>query len=214
MLRTVAVTLALAALVTPSAALAQTTPAAPAPAAAAADSRAVASLDDELPFPRSAQPVDAPPKKRWYGWQMILGDAVIASVSFRLMSELDATDDSARWGLILTTLVAMPAVVHGLNGHGDRALSSILIRFAPFVGAMVAFMIYPPQGISVDDDNEGGRGAVLVGWILGLGYTAYYVWELGFHTTHVEEPPETPRWGIGVAPTSDGGAVFGLGGSF
>lgn len=166
-------------------------------------------VETEVPYippPSDDRPPE--PRRHWYGWQMLLADSLIAPP---LMLAADGIDNAAlRMTASFGAFAATGTAVHLMNGETDRALTTALVRTTP-IAVLVAVD-------ALADDGEGGPSGLVLGTavLMGLGISAYYVWEIGWHTTQVERPVRAVdgTWTFSAAPTPGGGGQLGVVGVF
>jgi hypothetical protein len=94
---------------------------------------------------------------RWYGWQILAADATVALGSAVILSNTE--DDDVGASVLLGGLALSAPVVHALNGHLERAPTSLGIRVgAPLLTAWV---------FAHDEEGWDRIGAAAGGFIVG-----------------------------------------------
>jgi hypothetical protein len=173
-------------------------------------------------LPPAVQPAPPPAAApAWYGWQILIADAAVAST----LVAADQTGDTKLDPLVvLGYLVAAPAI-HGAHGRAWSAGSSVLLRIGvPAVTALVGFLVATgtcsqpssPQNAEISIGPCEGEGAYI-----GLfgGMAAVSIFDIARAWQTPGEVEWRPNRGAGfawtplVAPTSSG-ATLGMVGRF
>jgi hypothetical protein len=171
-------------------------------------STSTASVADAQPgatatFVAAPAPAPVTARTRWYGWQILLVDAGVITAGLAMSDE----DSELAGKLTLAGLVLSGPIVHGLNGHGGRALGSLGLRVAfPTAGLMLG-----AASCKNDPDSEGldawdCLGNVAVGGLVGA-LTAEVI-DVAWGTTF-ETLPVTP-----VVNATTRSTTLGLAGRF
>jgi hypothetical protein len=173
-----------------------------------------------IPAPALAPPfVQSPPPPpvatRWYGYQIMLSDALSVALLF--------TGAPGAWGG-LASYAAAPPIIHVVNGQYGLAVASPLLRLAlPVAGAFIGAKMES----CTPNEFLCGLGGAVVG--LGVGALAAMIvdWSLAWAPESAApsspspaeqhaRPARSPRLALtsaGVVPTSDGARLV-LGGRF
>lgn len=170
-------------------------PASSAPAAPAGSSAASAPAGAATPAFESN--VAAEPPRRWYGWQIMICDAVVAPQAFFAIKETSTI-------LYITaglTYAGCPMTVHLLHGQGREAGLSGGARIAvPGVLAGIGYLI----GYLFPFPKKSGESPVTYGALTGLGIgvgaSVLFDW---FYLSR-EEIPLWERAGVRLRPYTDG----------
>ncbi len=159
----------------------------------------------------SVAPRSSAPATRWYGYQLMLNDALaIAAI---------CTRNSAAATVGVVTLLLGPSVLHGVHRRPLQAVLSPILRVAlPLFGGLIGAKL---ESCRPNEWFCGLRGA-LVGGGLGLLTALIIDWSvLSLSPVAPEEArPESQRparlgqVSAGVAPIPSGGASVVLGGRF
>jgi hypothetical protein len=169
--------------------------------------------DDETPVVPAATPAthvdppppaEAPPRTRWYGWQIMLSDVSCFVLAGALHGE---GGELASLGLLFG-----PAVIHLQHGRTGTALTSVILRGAMPAGGAIAGLLIGAyiDGRSDDPDSNYGLAGLAFGMI-GGGLSALVIDYTILSAADPEPRPSSLAWGL--APRS-GGLVLSLGGSF
>ena len=171
-----------------------------------------------LAQPRDARSAARPhvdPERAWYGWQIMIADALtIGAVAGGVALELGSHDSAVRtlgWGAAIVgvgSYALAPALIHGFNDGGLLQIGgSLLLRAAlPVVGFGLGL-----GGIS--GDNGPFVGSTVGGMLAGVGVARLVDWAL--LSTRVAEKPLADRApSLWLAPTigRDGRAGLALSG--
>lgn len=172
----------------PSAPSGAASPAAAAPSAGAAPANATPAFESN---------VAAEPPRRWYGWQVMICDAVVAPQAFFAIKETSTI-------LYITaglTYAGCPMAVHLLHGQGREAGLSGGARIAvpgllAGIGYLVGYLFPFPKK---SGDSPVTYGA-LTGLGIGVGASVLFDW---FYLSR-EEIPLWERAGVRLRPYTDG----------
>ncbi|MFT3767689.1 MAG: hypothetical protein QM820_19715 [Minicystis sp.] len=225
------ITLVVALLLDPVAALAPATPQVASPAPAPAPDAAPAAPPEQpwsvappapLPRPLVYAPARESPKRRWYGWQIILPWS-ISSLALTVATPILGQDTHASGARALpivglTGMMLSGPVVHMAHGRTSRALASFGINVgAPIVLGLAGWGILCA---SVDCKQTflgpfSGAGGFLIG--AGTGSVVAMLIDVAALSFEDGSEAASPERAFTLAPVADvraGRAVFGLGGSF
>lgn len=181
----------------------------PAPAAAA-ETGPMASPAAPLVFVPAVAPA---PTRRWYGYQLLLGDAAVLALMW-----------TSRQSGVALGLLALPPVIHGLNHNGPMAAASVLMRVGlPALGGTIAASTadcrHEPNTLDFCPLGEAAVG-VLAGLVAAMVTDYALAWRVDAPQT--PPPPATagrryrPRLTLsaaGIAPSANG-ATLVLGGRY
>ncbi len=175
---------------------------------------------DAADAPAYAVPAVAAPAvettTEWYGWEIMLTDA--ASLTLLFAGAMLAGDGDAQ--LLASGAVAAgvgglalaPAFVHLQHGNPGTAVASIGVR----VGLPAAGMLagYAASCIKDEDQEVACPLSLLFGVVGGSAAALIIDYALLSRSTVAVNPRRDARYGLGVAPRSEGGFTLSLGGSF
>lgn len=143
---------------------------------------------------------DEPATKRWYGWQTLGVDAL--SIGLVAAADPAHSSDLATFGAL--GFLAGAPVIHGLHGHGEKALGSALLRIGlPAAGGVLGY------AATADDERwTSGLQGFVIGSLVGVGTAialdaVVLAWE----------PRPFEPWRPSLSLRADG-AVVGARGSF
>jgi len=156
------------------------------------------------PGPAANDSLAPPDLKRWYGWEMILGDAAFVTLASR-----SHWSGAGFIGAGLGITVGTP-LLHAINGNGDAWRWSTIGRSMAWVAAFFAALGVGALSASGPGKNDGptviGAGVLVVG-----GGIFVLIDDFGF--ANRPAPPASARFTAAVLP-APGGATMGLGGVF
>lgn len=149
------------------------------------------------------------PEPRWYRGSMVLADLAASAVVAAGLAQRNAGLGDAVPGAI--ALATFAPGVHLLHGDGTGAAESVALRLGlPAVGAFLGWTGFHCRAPENCSDGTNDAGYELLGAMAGLGIAM--IIDDGW-LAH-EQRREPDQWTPVVAPTSRGGATFGIAGAF
>ena len=188
------------------------------PAPTASSAPLEVELDEEEPSAPVAPHPAKQHRKRWYGWQTLIGDFASVTFLFATAKSLD--------GYSLVPYVALSPTIHFAHGNPVQGIVSLGTRVVlPLGGAFTGIALGSASGAcdhagTPEDDGTAELGCVLgtgaIGFLLGIG-AAVVIDAAVLAFDEEAKPAPARRATLRVAPTVayDGRkASIGLAGSF
>jgi hypothetical protein len=163
--------------------------------------------------------LERPTATRWYGWELMLSDAVFTTLAWR-----------SGWsgGVLIGSAVGVTLgtpLIHVLNGNGVAGMRSIIVRSSTWLVALGAAIAQTAGGSSncASDSCPGPRPTVAVGILVAGGVFALIDdTVLAAVSAAPDDPDRRVALARSFAPTrfvptlspTAGGATMGLGGVF
>jgi hypothetical protein len=148
-------------------------------------------------------------KRTWYGDQILISDAVSASLAGLGFALSTKNQLNGVVGIGLVSYVLVPPIIHITQGRWGMAAASANLRFfVPIVGVLVAGAIHPtPVSNDNDDGGEillGDRNTSVLGYMAGAALVTaldvtVFAWKLPSR-----ESPTTASLGVVPVLSSDG----------
>jgi hypothetical protein len=113
-----------------------------------------------------AAPWEAPPKRRWYGWQTLLLD--VPSLALWIGGAAASPQSGALAVAGFTGFVLGGPIVHAAHGHWGKAGASIAFRAGTVLIAGVGAVGCISDSVSSESGCRGGYAALLVVGSLGV----------------------------------------------
>ncbi|HTA92720.1 MAG TPA: hypothetical protein VK745_24245 [Polyangiaceae bacterium] len=149
-------------------------------------------------------------KRTWYGGQILISDAVSASLAGLGFALSTKNQLNGVVGIGLASYVLTPPIIHITQGRWGMAAASANLRFfVPIVGMLVAGAIHPSP-VSQDDDGVvplGDTNTSVLGYMAGAALVtaldvSVFAWKRP--TQDAQESPESATLGFVPVVSSDG----------
>jgi hypothetical protein len=145
---------------------------------------------------------DEPPRRQWYGYQLLLADGATGALTIAgAQSDSPGVIGGALFGSLF-----MGPIIHGLNGQQGNAVRSIGIRLAaPLLGS-ICFGAPLARVLSVNQSGNDRSDAQMAGVLTGavLGWVIGVLVDDAMASKPVEPPRNTLRVTPIVSPTQIG----------